>query len=57
MFGSILFGLVINGFHVPGRSETDMVTAFEAIPGAFLGLAAVYVYGARKEGPAEALTP
>jgi hypothetical protein len=44
--GAMLLGLIINGFTVPGQNDTDLVSAFEAIPGALLGIAAVYFYGA-----------
>jgi hypothetical protein len=44
--GAMLLGLIINGFTVPGQNDTDIVSAFEAIPGALLGIAAVYFYGA-----------
>lgn len=49
MFGAILFGLVVHGFDIPGESETTIVTALEGIPGAILGIAAVYFEGARRE--------
>ena len=39
-------GWLINGFSVPGQDDTDLLTALEAIPGALLGIAAVYFYGA-----------
>ena len=45
--GSILFGLLIHGFSIPGRDETDIVTALEGIPGAVLGLAVVDAAGDR----------
>jgi hypothetical protein len=45
LLGSLIVGLAINGFSVPGQSDTDLVTALEAIPGALLGIAAVYFYG------------
>ena len=44
--GAVLFGLAIHGFSVPGQNDTDVMTALEAIPGALLGIAAVYFYGA-----------
>jgi hypothetical protein len=44
--GAMLLGLIINGFTVPGQNDTDLVSAFEAIPGALLGIAAVYFVGA-----------
>jgi hypothetical protein len=48
VFGALLFGLAINGFSVPGQDDTDLLTALEAIPGALLGIAAVYFYGAHQ---------
>jgi hypothetical protein len=44
--GALILGLLVHGFGVPGQDDTDIVTALEAIPGALLGLAAVYFYGA-----------
>jgi len=44
--GAMLLGLLLHGFSVPGRNDTDLLTAVEAIPGALLGIAAVYFYGA-----------
>ena len=46
VIGSVLLGLIINGFTVPGQDDTSLVSALEAIPGALLGIAAVYFYGA-----------
>ena len=46
VFGALLFGLLVNGFVVPGQNDTDLLTAVEAIPGALIGIAAVYFYGA-----------
>ena len=47
--GAALFGLLIHGFSVPGTDETDVLTALEAIPGAIIGLAAIYFLGLRLE--------
>ena len=44
--GAMLIGLIINGFTIPGQNDTDLGSALEAIPGALLGIAAVYFYGA-----------
>ncbi len=49
LFGSIIFGLVINGFTVPGQNDTHLLTALEAIPGALIGLGIVYWEGHRQE--------
>ncbi len=53
LFGAILFGFVVHGFHVPGQDDTNLASAFEAVPGAILGIAAVYAFGARRENPAQ----
>ena len=49
LFGAIIFGLAINGATIPGESDTHLLTAVEAIPGAVLGMAAVYLEGMRRE--------
>jgi hypothetical protein len=49
LVGAILFGLAVNGLDVPGRADTDVMTAVEAIPGALMGIAAVYLEGVRRE--------
>ncbi len=45
--GSVIFGLLVNGLSVPGRDETELITAAEAIPGALIGLAIAYAIGVR----------
>jgi hypothetical protein len=47
VFSTIVFGLIVNGGGVPGRNDTELIQAVLAIPGAILGLAASYLYGAR----------
>jgi uncharacterized membrane protein YeaQ/YmgE (transglycosylase-associated protein family) len=47
IIGSAVFGFLVNGLTVPGRSDTDLVQAFIAIPGALIALALSYLYGAR----------
>ena len=42
-----LFGFIVNGADVPGRNDTELIQALIAIPGALLGLAASYFWGAR----------
>jgi hypothetical protein len=49
LFGAIFFGLVINGFSVPGQNDTHLLTALEGVPGAVLGIALVYAEGLRRE--------
>ncbi len=50
--GALVLGMLVYGLSVPGRDETDIVTALVGIPGAVLGIAVVYLIGARRE-PAE----
>ena len=48
VIGSFIFGLIINGFSIPGQSETELITAVEAVPGALMGIALVYFEGVRR---------
>ena len=49
IIGSLLFGFIINGFTVPGQSDTSLLSAVEAIPGAVIGMAVVWFIGVRQE--------
>jgi uncharacterized membrane protein YeaQ/YmgE (transglycosylase-associated protein family) len=49
LIGAAICGFVINGLHVPGRHATHLSTALEAIPGALIGMALVYLEGIRRE--------
>ena len=51
--GAVVVGLLANGVSVPGRHDTHIAQALIAIPGALVGLAASYFYGARIEDAAE----
>ena len=48
LFGAALFGLIVSGFTVPGRNDTDLATALLALPGSVLGIAAMYFEGVRR---------
>jgi uncharacterized membrane protein len=55
LFGSIVVGMLIysikvSSFHVPGQKATDIAVVLYAVPGALLGIAAVYFEGVRREG-------
>ena len=47
--GSIIVGLLVNGFSVPGRNDTHLVAALEGIPGALIGIAVAWFAGVRQE--------
>jgi hypothetical protein len=49
VIGAVLIGLIVNGFSIPGQHDTHVGQALLAIPGALLGLAASYFYGAHLE--------
>ncbi len=49
IIGATLFGLIVNGFTIPGIHDTHLVTALEAIPGALIGLGLVYAEGIRRD--------
>ena len=49
VLGSVIFGLIIHLGTVPGQDDTDLLTAFESIPGAVLGMAVVWFIGVRAE--------
>ena len=42
-----LFSFIVNGGQVPGRSDTDLIQAVIAVPGAAIGLALSYWWGSR----------
>ena len=48
LLGSFIFGFLINGFTIPGESDTHLLTAAEAIPGALIGIGLVYAEGIRR---------
>jgi uncharacterized membrane protein YeaQ/YmgE (transglycosylase-associated protein family) len=55
--GAIVAGLVINALKtgaiaIPGRHATHLVTVLYAIPGALVGMALIYAYGAWRESQA-----
>ena len=49
VLGSVIFGLIIHPGTIPGQDETDLLTAFESVPGALLGMAVVWFLGVRSE--------
>jgi hypothetical protein len=57
LIGAILFGLIVNGFVIPGRHDTTILTALEAVPGALIGIGLVYFEGLRRERAGYAGSP
>jgi hypothetical protein len=54
LIGAAVFGLIIHGFHIPGRHATHLTTALDGIPGALIGMALIYLEGIRRERAAAA---
>lgn len=53
LVGAILAGLIIysvrvSALHVPGQKATDIAVVLYAVPGALLGIAAMYYEGIRR---------
>jgi hypothetical protein len=47
--GAVVVGFAIAGFKIIGRHDLDITAAFEAVPGAVIGLAASWYYGKHLE--------
>jgi hypothetical protein len=48
LFGSVIFGIIVNAGSIPGQSDTHLLTGVEAIPGALLGMYAMWFLGVRE---------
>jgi ribose/xylose/arabinose/galactoside ABC-type transport system permease subunit len=48
LLGAIIFGFIINGLTIPGESDTHILTALDAVPGALIGIAVIYFEGVRR---------
>jgi hypothetical protein len=47
--GLIIYGVKVSALEIPGERVTDIAIVCYAIPGALLGIAAVYLEGMRRE--------
>jgi hypothetical protein len=47
--GAVVLGFILAGFTIIGRHDLTIAAAFEAIPGAIIGLAASWYYGRYRE--------
>lgn len=53
ILGAVAFGFIVNGFNVPGESDTKLVQAFIAVPGSLIGLGICYFIGMRSSSASE----
>jgi outer membrane lipoprotein SlyB len=49
LLGAVVFGFLVNGVTIPGQNDTNIAQALIAVPGALIGLAISYGYGARMD--------
>jgi uncharacterized membrane protein YeaQ/YmgE (transglycosylase-associated protein family) len=49
VIGAVIVGFCLAGFQIIGRNQLDISAAFEAVPGAFIALAASWFYGRHLE--------
>jgi hypothetical protein len=49
LIGGVITGLAISGFSVPGNNDVHLLTSLDAVPGALIGMAIVYLEGIRRE--------
>jgi ABC-type Fe3+ transport system permease subunit len=49
VFGSVIFGWIVQAASGKSMGETDLSTALIAVPGTLIGLAIVYAIGTRSE--------
>jgi ABC-type Fe3+ transport system permease subunit len=47
--GLIIYAVKVSALRVPGQKATDITVVTYAIPGALIGIAAVYLEGMRRE--------
>jgi len=52
LFGAVVIAFILSGLSIPARDDTEVLTALEAIPGALIGIAAIYYEGVRRGGEA-----
>jgi hypothetical protein len=45
----LIYGVRVSALRIPGAKATDVAVVLYAVPGALLGIAAVYMLGVRRE--------
>jgi uncharacterized membrane protein len=47
--GLIIYGVKVSALRIPGEKGTDITVVLYAVPGALIGIAAIYLEGMRRE--------
>jgi hypothetical protein len=49
LVGVIIYSVKVSALSIPGEKATDIAVVLYAVPGALLGIAAIYLAGVRRE--------
>ena len=49
LVGLLIYGVKVSSLRIPGEKATDVAVVLYAIPGALIGIAAMYLEGIRRE--------
>jgi uncharacterized membrane protein len=49
VIATAIYSVKVSGLRLPGKKETDIAIVLYAVPGALIGIAAVYIEGMRRE--------
>jgi ABC-type Fe3+ transport system permease subunit len=49
IIGLLIYALKVSALRIPGEKATDIAVVLYAVPGALIGIAAVYLAGVRRE--------
>jgi hypothetical protein len=49
LIGLLIYSVKVSGLQIPGEKATDIGVVLYAVPGALIGIAAVYFEGIRRE--------
>lgn len=49
VIGTLIYSIKVSGLKIPGEKATDIAVVLYAVPGALIGIAAVYFEGMRRE--------
>jgi hypothetical protein len=47
--GLLIYGLKVSALTIPGEKTTDVAVVLYSVPGALIGIAAIYLEGIRRE--------
>jgi uncharacterized membrane protein len=49
VIATAIYSIKVSGLQIPGKNATDIAVVLYAVPGAVIGIAAVYLEGLRRE--------